>query len=307
MYLEHFGIKEYPFTLTPNVHFYCNLPSYQAGLNVLLFSLASGEGFIKIVGEVGSGKTLLCRKLLNTLSNEYVTAYIPNPDLTPSGLRKSIARELGVEAPFNVDQARLLGLLGEKLLKLREEGKKVVLIVDEAQALSDESLEAIRLLTNLETESEKLIQIVLFGQPELDERLRKNKFRQLNQRIIFSHRLGPLTRKDFDDYICHRLSISGYTRGSIFNKKASNMLYYASRGIPRVVNILSHKAMLVAYGKNEKRVNHKALLKAIADSKDIVRPQNCSWTRWFEIGVLITLIVTLFGVLYYEYLQYFTK
>lgn len=270
MYLEHFNLKQYPFSLTPNTKFYCNLPSYQTALNVLLFSLKSGEGFVKVIGEVGSGKTLLCRKLMNVLDDSFHVAYIPNPDLNPEGLRAAVAKELWVDIPTGADHGELLDLILKRLLALRSEGKKIVLLVDEAQALSDQALEAVRLLTNLETESEKLLQIVLFAQPELEWRLKRHQFRQLNQRFTFSHWLTPMDRRDLDAYLCHRLSIAGFTQGNIFEEPARDMLFRASAGIPRVINILCHKAMLASYGFGERYISGRAMKRAIQDSNNIV-------------------------------------
>jgi MSHA biogenesis protein MshM len=269
MYLDYFQLTKPPFSLTPNTAFYCDLPNHQAALNVLLFSLNSGEGFIKIIGEVGSGKTLLCRKLLNALGDNCITAYIPNPDLNSNGLRKALMNELGIESAQHDDQTTILALLNEKLTTLHAEGKQVVVIVDEAQALPDQSLETLRLLSNLETESEKLLQIVLFAQPELTFRLKQHKLRQLNQRITFSYYLNPLAPTDLDAYLCHRLTIAGYTKGSLFDAKAQKMLYKASQGIPRIINILCHKALLAAYGQGQRRVGRKAMLRAIKDSQDL--------------------------------------
>lgn len=270
MYLEHFRLKEFPFTLTPNTSFFCNLEGHQAVLDMLLVGVESGEGFIKIVGEVGAGKTILCRKFLNTLNPNVITAYIPNPDLTPSGIRKALALELGINFPNRIDQHDLLDLINKKLLTLIREGKQIVLLIDEAQALPNESLEALRLLTNLETESKKLLQVILFAQPELDRRLEQPNLRQLKQRIIFSHQLKPINRQDLESYICHRLSMAGYTRGLLFNSKACDVLYQASQGIPRIINILCHKGLMVAYGRGQAAVDAKAMRQAIADSKDLV-------------------------------------
>jgi len=196
MYLEHFNFKEFPFSLTPNIDFYCNLSGHQNTLNVVLLALRAGEGFVKVIGEVGSGKTLLCRMLLEQLGNHFVTAYIPNPDLTPDGLRIALGQELGLKEPFPTSQHALLDLINNRLLALHDAGKQVVLIIDEAQALSDQSLEALRLLTNLETCKTKLLQVVLFGQPELDTRLNQNHLRQLNQRITFACYLPRLNREE---------------------------------------------------------------------------------------------------------------
>ncbi len=266
MYLDYFNFKELPFGLTPNINFYCQLKGHQDALNVLLFSLRSGEGFIKIIGEVGLGKTLLCRKLLNSLGDDYVTAYVPNPDLTPLELRKAIARELGVEFTPSSDQHELLSLLNTKLLELHQAGKRSVVVIDEAQALSLEGLEAVRLLTNLETEKTKLLQVVLFGQPELDRMLNKPTLRQLKQRITFSYYLPLMSYEDMDTYLFHRLAVAGHTSTTLFAKKTRRMLYRASKGVPRIINILCHKALLLAYGRGQIQVTPGMMKLAIRDS-----------------------------------------
>jgi MSHA biogenesis protein MshM len=169
MYLYHFGIRELPFTLTPNTSYFFGLPSHKEAIQVLLTALKSGEGFIKVTGEVGAGKTLICRKLLNEIPDHFVAAYIPNPYLTPSELRRSVASELQVELSSQADQQEFTQRIQQRLIDINQRNRGVVLIIDEAQALPIESIEALRLMTNLETESRKLLQVVLFGQPELDD------------------------------------------------------------------------------------------------------------------------------------------
>lgn len=269
MYLEHFKLKCAPFSLTPNTSFYCELPTHKEALNVLRLCLADGEGFIKIIGEVGTGKTLLCRLLLNELGNDYVTAYIPNPDLDADGLRVAVAKEIGVDVNHDVCQHSLIDSINQRLLTLHQQGRFVVLLIDEAQALSEQCLEAVRLLTNLETEEKKLLQVVLFGQPELDIKLNANNLRQLKQRITFSYTLAPLKERELDAYLCHRLAKAGYTYGVMFSKRAKKRLFKASGGLPRLVNILCHKAMLVAYGKGASQVDKHAILRAIRDTEGI--------------------------------------
>ena len=162
MYEQHFGLSEAPFSLTPDTGFFYNYPSHQEALNVLTVALSTGEGFIKVTGEVGTGKTLLCRKLLNTLGDDFVTAYIPNPILTPAALRHALADELGIRTARRTGQNRTVNLINERVIELQRKGKRVVLLLDEAQALPRDCLEAVRLLTNLETEKSKLLQVVLF-------------------------------------------------------------------------------------------------------------------------------------------------
>lgn len=301
MYLEHFGLKELPFTLTPNTHYFCDLPGHMAAYNVLKFSLRSGESLIKVIGEVGAGKTLLCRKVLNGMDSDFVLAYIPNPNLSPTGIHRTIARELGLPITEDMDDSTVLEKITANLIQLRRAGKKVALLIDEAQTLSDESLEALRLLTNIETESEKLLQIVLFAQPELDIRLNQHKFRQLKQRISFSHYLGPIDKKYLDSYLSYRLATAGHTKGELFNRAARDLLYKSSQGIPRIINILSHKAMLVAYGKGYKKISRVEVAEAIRDSM----PLMASATNKQEGGVLtfslVLLVVALLAGFAYFY------
>src|SRR5690606_14264709 len=197
MYEAFFGLREKPFALTPNTGFLVQLAPYQACLNLLRVALGEGEGFIKVTGEVGTGKTLLCRALLNSLPGErYQLAYLPNPGMSPVGLRQALARELLVEGLDELDAQGVLDALHCRLIQLAAEGRSTVLLIDEAQALPTATLEALRLLTNLETEQAKLLQVVLFGQPELDATLARDEFRQLRQRITFSYQLRPLDVKD---------------------------------------------------------------------------------------------------------------
>ncbi len=301
MYLEHFGLKELPFSLTPNTHYFCDLPGHMAAYNVLKFSLRSGEGLIKVIGEVGAGKTLLCRKVLNGMDGDFVLAYIPNPNLSPTGMHKTIARELSIPITEDMDDSTILEKITELLIQLRRSGKHVALLIDEAQTLSDESLEALRLLTNIETESEKLLQIVLFAQPELDVRLNQHKFRQLKQRISFSHYLGPIDKKYLDAYLGYRLATAGHARGELFNHAARELLYKASQGIPRVINILSHKAMLVAYGRGSKKISRAEMLEAIKDSAPLMasasnRQQGGALT--FSLTVLVIALLAGFAYFY---------
>jgi len=236
----------------------------------LLIALRSGEGFIKISGEVGTGKTLLCRKVLNTLGDDFVTAYLPNPCLTPAGLRMALADELSIEYVRNMGQHRILKLINDRLIELNAQGKQVVLLLDEAQALPDDSMEALRLLTNFETEKNKLLQVVLFGQPELDERLAENNLRQLRQRITFSYDLASIDRMGIEGYLAHRLLVAGYNGRPLFSAGAMDALHRDSCGVPRVINILAHKALMVAYGKGVYSVSAEHVEIAAIDTESVV-------------------------------------
>lgn len=269
MYLEHFGMEELPFAITPDTNFFYSHGCYHEALNVLLVALRSGEGFIKISGEVGTGKTLLCRKILNTLEAECVVAYLPNPCLTPAGLRMAVADELGIQYARNMGQHRLLQLITERLIDLNAEGKRVVLLMDEAQALPDDSMEALRLLTNLETEKSKLLQVVLFGQPELDVRLAQPGLRQLRQRVTFSYQLKPIDRESLAGYLAHRLLVAGYHGKPLFTLDAMENLYRVTRGIPRLINILAHKTLMAAYGHGASSINRRHVQLAAADTEAV--------------------------------------
>lgn len=308
MYLKHFGLSEFPFGLTPDTQFYFDLPSHKEALNVLLIALKNGEGFIKITGDVGTGKTMLCRKLLNELQAPFITAYIPNPHLTPSGLRLAIAEELGV--PYSKaasqrmkiaddlglshgqdnGQGQLLHHINQFLLHAARKKQRIVVIIDEAQAMSEESLEALRLLTNLETEKQKLMQIILLGQPELNTLLQKKSIRQLRQRITFSHSLKPLTAQNINDYIKHRLTIANIENPNIFSKPTLFALHFYSRGIPRVVNVLAHKAMLSAYGKDLTKIGLKQVQLAAQDTDET---SNRHHPFEYRKGILFALLASL--------------
>jgi MSHA biogenesis protein MshM len=273
MYLLHFGLRELPFTLTPNTNFYVDLESHREALQVLTTAIKSGEGFIKVTGEVGTGKTLICRKILNEIPEDFVTAYIPNPYLSPNEMRVALGEELGIEDIEKTDQHHLTQKIQKKLIELTENGKAVVLLVDEAQALPIESLEALRLFTNLETERKKLLQVVLFGQPELDQKLEQPEIRQLKQRITFSYQLRKLTTEEIAAYIQYRMLCAGNSGTNVFPQKVVKQITVASRGVPRLVNILCHKALMLAYGNGRKSVTTSDLKLAIKDTEDTL-PNN---------------------------------
>jgi len=275
MYLQHFGLRELPFSLTPNTQFFLNMASYHKAYNMLMVSLANAEGFIKIVGEVGTGKTMLCRKVLNTLEEDkenYITAYIPNPVLSPKGLFLAFAEELNIEIDQDVGHHRLLKAITEKLVEFSANGKQVVLFIDEAHAMPEQTLEALRLLTNIETEQTKLFQVVLFAQPELDISLSQPSLRQLRQRITFSFEIEALDRDGVERYVGHRLATAGYNGPFLFSKRALDYLFRTSDGIPRVINILCHKALMVAFGKGERTVQIDHIKSAAEDTEGVELP-----------------------------------
>ena len=266
MYQSHYGLHELPFGLTPDTSFTYTSASHQDALNTLLVSVRNGEGFIKITGEVGTGKTLLCRTFLAALGDSFVSAYILNPYVDPRSLLRAVADELGVAIFHHDDQHELIKSLMHKLLEFSAAGKSVVICIDEAQAMPLESLEALRLLTNFETEKRRLLQVVLFGQPELDTKLAHKSVRQLRQRITFQYRLRALAPVELEHYLAHRLRIAGHRGKGAFSRPAMRALHEASGGIPRLVNVIAHKAMLLAYGEGTHEITQAHVRTAVSDT-----------------------------------------
>jgi MSHA biogenesis protein MshM len=293
MYQEHFRLREAPFSLTPDPEYYFNFKSHQEALNVLIVALENGEGIIKIIGEVGTGKTLLCRKTINSLPEKYKVFYIPNPLLEPVALYQSLTEALGIRIFLNMTMLDMTNNITEVLTALCKEGKRFVICIDEAQAMPRESLEALRLLSNLETEKQKLLQILLFAQPELDKVLDGNDLRQIRQRITFSYYLKALDRSAVAAYINYRLYVAGYTGGSLFDDAAIEAIYRSSRGIPRLINILCHKAMMSAYGKGMMAVGLPEVMLASSDTEDATpltrfNPANIP-SYYYTLGVFVLL------------------
>jgi MSHA biogenesis protein MshM len=297
MYLQHFGLRETPFSLTPDTSFFFACSSYQEALNTLLVAARNGEGFIKITGEVGNGKTLLCRKFLATLNQgqqsttligtqnqaasaaaaqRFITAYIPNPYLEPISLLLALAEEFRVPLEKDADQHQLLKGLTSALLECARNGQRALVCLDEAQAMPLESLEVLRLLTNLETEKRKLLQVVLFGQPELDDRLRHNSIRQLRQRISFQYNLQGLCKNELERYLRHRLAVAGFTGETLFSAGAIGKLHRITGGTPRLVNIVAHKALMLAFSDGRQQVLARHIRDAAADTPEVRR----DWLPW---------------------------
>lgn len=268
LYNSHFGLTSAPFSLTPDTQFLYGHPAIREAMNTLVLAVRSGEGFTKVVSEIGTGKTLLCRAFLDFLGDQFVTAYIPNPYMEPMTLLLAVADELGVRYGTEVNQHQVLKALSNFLIDTFSRTQKtVVLCLDEAHAMPLESLEALRLLSNLETEKRKLLQIVLFGQPELDGNLNVPSIRQLKQRISFSCRLRPMSQDEVASYVEYRLTVAGCDRDELFTRRAIRVLYLASGGVPRLINILAHKAMASAYGEDSARVRARHVRLAVFDTE----------------------------------------
>ena len=285
MYKTHFGLREMPFGLTPDTSFAFASKTHQEALNTLLVAVKNGEGFLKITGEVGTGKTLLCRKFLAAIDHNHVSAYIPNPYLEPRTLLFALAAELRLGAMRDTDQHLLLKEITRGLLNLARQGKTVVLCLDEAQAMPTETLEALRLLTNLETEKRKLLQVVLFGQPELDRKLEGKSVRQLKQRITFQHKLTPLSAMEVELYLAHRLRIAGYRGERLFTPSAARLVHRRSGGLPRLVNVIAHKSMLLAFGEGVQVVRADHVQQAVADT-----PAARGHRAWWRFGFAVFLL-----------------
>ncbi|MCW5632061.1 MAG: AAA family ATPase [Rubrivivax sp.] len=277
MYLEHFGLDELPFGITPDTGFTFASATHHEALATLLHALEGGEGFVKVTGEVGTGKTLLARTLLHSLAGRaVVTAYIPNPHLTPRELLAALADELaltpGRRPGQRTSQRELHDLVQGALLAHAEAGRRVVLIIDEAQALPPPTLEGLRLLSNLETGKRKLLQVALFGQPELDSVISDPACRSLASRIAFAAWLAPLPRRDLASYVQHRLRVAGWRGPPLFTPAALWLLHRASGGVPRRANILAHKSLMLAYGQGLYRVG-------LAQAWPAVRDHRRTWRR----------------------------
>src|ERR1041385_5561964 len=243
-YLNFYGLKEAPFTISPNPRFLYLSAKHREALNHLLYGIRERKGFVQLTGEVGAGKTTLCRALLDQLPPEqYSTALILNPVLQPDQMMAAIATEFGLNVR-GMDRFQILQLLNHFLLEEMAKGRDVVLIIDEAQNLTNDLLEQVRLISNLETDDRKLLQIVLMGQPELRDRLNDHSLRQLRQRITVRYHLKPLTKPELAQYVQHRLQVSGGNGVPYFTRPALWRIYRYSKGIPRLVNAVCDKALL---------------------------------------------------------------
>jgi len=269
MYQSYYGFREMPFNITPDPRFLFLSHTHQEALQHLKYGVREKKGFIVLVGEVGCGKTTLCRRFLDDLDpSHYDTALILNPRITETQMLKAILTELG-ETKLSRSQNDLVAQVNRVLLDRIEKGRDIVLIIDEAQNLKFEVLEQIRLLSNLETDRQKLLQIVLMGQPELKEVLARDELRQLRQRILVHYELHPLSSEDVSQYIQHRLSLAGGNGRPSFTRWALRAIHRGSGGIPRVVNNLCDKSLLSAFIRESDEVNYWDVRRAVRDMKNL--------------------------------------
>ncbi len=267
MYEGHFGLARAPFRITPDPEFFFPGGNRGAVLQALIYAIARGEGIVKVVGEVGSGKTMLCRMLERELPSDCEIVYVVNPRLDPEVVLHAIATELGLTVAAEDSKLKVLHALHDYLLAKHAVGRRVVMFIEEAQAMPVETLEEIRLLSNLETTQAKLLQIVLFGQPELDDKLALHEIRQLRERITHGFELTPLKREQIRDYLQARLRASAYGGDGLFSSGAIRAIESASRGLLRRINVLADKALLAAYAGQASQVGRDHVRRAVADSE----------------------------------------
>jgi general secretion pathway protein A len=264
VYLEFYGLRQAPFDITPNPRFLFHSNKHREAFNHLLYGIQHRKGFVQLTGEVGAGKTTLCRALLEQLDGKFSTALILNPVLSGDEMMKAIATEFGLDAKGK-DRLETIATISDFLLKQTLGGRETVLIIDEAQNLTEDLLEQVRLISNIETDDRKLLQIVLMGQPELRDRLNSPRLKQLRQRITVRYHLAPLTRTEVGQYIHHRLALAGSQGMPSFTAPAVWRIYHYSQGIPRLVNALCDKVLLAGYVERSPVVNFRMVGRAIRE------------------------------------------
>lgn len=300
MYLKHFDLTERPFSITPDPRFLYMSARHREALAHLLYGLGEGGGFVQLTGEVGTGKTTICRCLLEQVPDNVDIAMVLNPKVTATELIATVCDELGVEYPDGCDSIKtLVDILNRYLLDAFARGRRTVLIIDEAQNLSADVLEQVRLLTNLETATQKLLQIILIGQPELRRLLGREDMRQLAQRVTARYHLEPISREEADAYIRHRLQICGASK-VIFDKRAVDLIHELSGGIPRLINVLCDRALLGAYVEGSATVNSKIVRKAAREV--LAEDSGKTATSWWLPALAGSLLVVVLAVAAWQYL-----
>lgn len=276
MYTDYFGLKEEPFSIAPNPQYFFMSQGHREALAHLLYGIKNEGGFVLLTGEVGTGKTTVCRLLLELVPADTETAFILNPKLTAEELLASVCDEFGIEYPPGTTSIKVfVSLISDFLLKVHEKGRKAVLIIEEAQNLKPDVLEQIRLLTNLETRERKLLQIIMLGQPELRDLLAKPELRQLSQRITARYHLGSLSKKEVLAYVHYRLSVAGLLRSNPFTPSALRSLFSLTKGVPRMINIILDRALLGAFAEGKDRVDRRTLVTAAREVSGLtIVPRN---------------------------------
>jgi type II secretory pathway predicted ATPase ExeA len=267
MYYTHFGLAQPPFRITPDTGFFYSGGNRGPILETLMYAIGQGEGIIKVTGEVGSGKTMLCSMLQSRLPANVETVYLANPSVSPEEILHAIALELQLKPPRDASRLEVMQMLHGHLLERHAQGKQVVMFVEESQSMPISTLEEIRLLSNLETAHAKLLQIVLFGQPELDDNLRQPHIRQLRERITHSFRLNPLKPGEIRDYLNFRLRAAGYRGPDLFSPPVINAIAKATNGLTRRINLIADKALLAAFAGNTHTLTLEHIKAAVRDSE----------------------------------------
>ena len=300
MYTNFFGFREKPFKLVPNPEYLFLSKSHEEALAHLNYAISEGDGFVEITGEVGTGKTTLCRALLENLDQDTVAAYIFNPKLGPKQLLKTINDELGIV--YDADNTKdLIDKLNAFLLRKKSEGRRVLILIDEAQNLTKNVLEQLRLLSNLETNKEKLLQIILVGQPELAAMLESYELRQLGQRITLRYQLSELTRSETQEYIQYRLNVASQRKGIHFERSAANQIYKYSQGVPRLINIACDRALLTAFGLNQHRITGAIAKSAIGELNGRRHYRSVALMDARKaLGIFAALSLVAFAILFHE-------
>jgi general secretion pathway protein A len=318
MYEEYYGFTEKPFSLTPDPKYLFKSASHASAFELLQYAVRRREGFVVITGDIGTGKTTLCRALLDQIDRKTFTALVLNPFVSDEDLLRLVLQEFGVVSREEIRRGRLtrvskqelIETLNEFLLSLQAIGARALLIIDEAQNLPLQVLEQIRILSNLETEKEKLLQIVLVGQSNLKDLLRRPELRQLDQRVSIRYDLAPLTAEETSAYVQHRLSVAGGGAAVTFAPKALARVHRFSGGIPRLINLLCDRALLTAFSAHSNRIGAAAVNGAAA-SLELARPSRRrgrlrTWLAPFTAGVLLAAMVGGGAAAMWHYRQYAT-
>ncbi len=299
MYKEYFGLKEDPFSIAPDPQFLYMSSRHREALAHLIYGMKADSGFVLLTGEVGTGKTTVCRCLLGQIPDKSEIAFILNPKLSVVELLATICDELGIGYPAGNQSVKVfIDQINLYLLKAHAEGKRTVLIIDEAQNLSIDVLEQIRLLTNLETDKRKLLQVVMLGQPELNHLLNQPELRQLSQRVTARYHLEPLSKHELQGYLSHRLAVAGVER-PLFPEKTIGKLYSLTGGVPRLINLLCDRALLGAYVKEENIISPALLTEAASEVFGEKRHGCETKANYWQWGIVALLgLILLFGVIF---------
>ena len=300
MYYTHFGLTQPPFRITPDTEFFYGGGNRGPILDALLYAISQGEGIIKVTGEVGSGKTMLCSMMQARLPENIESVYLANPSVSPEEILHAIAVELHLQPPREAGHLEVMQMLNKHLLDRHAAGKQVVMFVEESQSMPIATLEEIRLLSNLETAHSKLLQIVLFGQPELEENLRQPQIRQLRERITHSFRLGPLKPDEVRDYLSFRLRTAGYRGPDIFSQPVVTTIARSSAGLTRRINLIADKAMLAAFAENTHTIKIKHVKAAVRDSEFSHYERPRPWPM-LGFGVLLFAVGAGLGIAFYSF------